>query len=51
MSVLGYPELTPVIAEEYRPRRGMNWLQAAIAIAVGSLTLWGLLLFAVWQLV
>ena len=51
MSVMGYPGLTPVVAEEYRPRRGLNWLQAAIAVAGGSLALWGLVLFAVWQFV
>ncbi len=51
MSVMGYPELTPVVVEEYRPNPGMNWLQAAAAIACGSLAIWSLVVYAVWQLI
>ncbi len=50
MSLMGYPALTSGASEDYRQHSRLNWLFAAAFIGGGSLAIWGLIVYAVWQL-
>lgn len=51
MNLLEYPNLTPVALDDYRQSKGITWLHATAVIVTVSLSLWGLILYAVWQLI
>jgi hypothetical protein len=51
MSLMDYPNVTPPAFEGHRNSRGIIWLRAAAIIACGSVALWGLIVYAVWQLI
>jgi|ETNmetMinimDraft_16_1059900.scaffolds.fasta_scaffold396639_1 hypothetical protein len=51
MSMMDYPNSTPTTYEDYRSSPGMPWLRAVAVVVGGSMLLWGLIVYAVWQLI
>ncbi len=51
MSYMDTPNQSQVSYDEYQNGQGISWLHAAVVIGGGSLLLWSLIVYAIWQLI